>query len=120
MKSMRVILQAMSDQGWAADNVAFGSGGALLQKLHRDTLKCAFKCSYAVVNGEGIDVVKDPITDPGKKSKKGKLTLENKDGKWVTVTEGNGAPEDDQLREIFRNGKLVVDETFDAIRQRAQ
>ena len=33
------------DANWAAENVAFGSGGALLQKLNRDTQKCAFKCS---------------------------------------------------------------------------
>ena len=26
------------------DNIGFGSGGALLQKLNRDTFKCAFKC----------------------------------------------------------------------------
>ena len=34
----------MTKNGWAADNLAFGSGGALLQKLNRDTQKCAFKC----------------------------------------------------------------------------
>ena len=38
-ESLKVILQAMQDKGWAAGNVAFGSGGALLQKLNRDTQK---------------------------------------------------------------------------------
>merc|ERR1711881_517276 len=75
--SLEMILQAMKDAGWAADNLAFGSGGALLQKLHRDTQKCAFKCSYAKVKGENVDVFKDPVTDKGKISKKGRLTLEN-------------------------------------------
>merc|ERR1719330_1990260 len=96
IKSMRMILEAMMSAGWAADNLAFGSGGALLQKLNRDTQKCAFKCSYAVVNHQGVDVIKDPITDPGKKSKKGKLTLELNDGKWTTVEEGKG----DQAKDI--------------------
>jgi hypothetical protein len=41
-----------------------------------DTQKCAFKCCSIVVNGEEREVFKDPITDPGKKSKKGRLTLE--------------------------------------------
>lgn len=67
IRSLDTILTAMQEGGWAADNLAFGSGGALLQKLHRDTQKCAFKCSYALVNGQGMDVVKDPITDPGKR-----------------------------------------------------
>ena len=48
--------------------MAFGSGGGLLQKLNRDTQKCAFKCAMAVVDGEEREVFKDPITDPGKKT----------------------------------------------------
>ena len=28
--------------------------GGLLQKVNRDTLKCAFKCSHAIVNGENV------------------------------------------------------------------
>ena len=55
--------------------MAFGSGGGLLQKLNRDTQKCAFKCAMAVVDGEEREVFKDPITDPGKKSKKGRLSI---------------------------------------------
>ena len=35
---------------------------------------------------------KDPITDPGKKSKKGKLTLEVNDGKFSTCEQGTGDP----------------------------
>merc|ERR1740123_32584 len=52
--SLQMILTAMKDNLWAADNLAFGSGGALLQKLHRDTNKCAFKCSYAKIAGESV------------------------------------------------------------------
>jgi nicotinamide phosphoribosyltransferase len=38
-----------------------------------------------------VNVYKAPITDPGKKSKKGRLTLEKtKDGNFVTVEEGAG------------------------------
>jgi len=70
IKSLELILKTMKDKGYAADNLAFGSGGALLQKLNRDTNKCAFKCSYALVGDTGVDVVKDPITDPGKDPRK--------------------------------------------------
>eukprot|EP00416_Gambierdiscus_australes_P033843 CAMPEP_0171095786 /NCGR_PEP_ID=MMETSP0766_2-20121228/43367_1 /TAXON_ID=439317 /ORGANISM="Gambierdiscus australes, Strain CAWD 149" /LENGTH=980 /DNA_ID=CAMNT_0011554643 /DNA_START=72 /DNA_END=3014 /DNA_ORIENTATION=- len=119
ISSLQMILQAMKDKGWGADNLAFGSGGALLQKLHRDTQKCAFKCSYAKVGGENVDVVKDPVTDPGKKSKKGRLTLEQTNGGWTTVTEGKGAPANDKLIEVFKNGKLLVDHALSDIRARA-
>merc|ERR1712232_958872 len=120
INSLAMILEAMSKAGWAADNLAFGSGGALLQKLHRDTLKCAFKCSNAIVNGSSVDVVKDPITDPGKKSKKGRLTLEKQGDNYITVTEGKGDPSKDELIEVFRDGMLVVDHNFADIRKRAE
>lgn len=118
--TMEKILKTMKDKGWAVDNVIFGSGGALLQKLHRDTLKCAFKCSAAVVEGNEVDVLKDPITDPGKKSKKGRLSLHWRNGTWTTVCEGKGDPEDDWLQEIFRNGKLILEDNFGDIRKRAE
>jgi len=70
------ILQKFKDEGFAADNLVFGSGGALLQKLNRDTFKCALKCSEVIANGEVREVFKDPITDMGKASKKGRLTLQ--------------------------------------------
>ncbi|CAK0862400.1 unnamed protein product [Prorocentrum cordatum] len=123
IKSLEMILQAMADHGWAADNLAFGSGGALLQKLHRDTQKCAFKCSHAIISGQDVDVLKDPITDPGKRSKKGRLTLELREGpqgkEWTTVTEGKGDSQADQLVEVFRNGVLKVDIDLAAVRARA-
>merc|ERR1719215_2042601 len=70
------ILESLKRANYAADNIVFGSGGALLQKVNRDTFKCAFKCSEITVNGETREVFKDPITDKGKASKKGRLTLQ--------------------------------------------
>lgn len=66
--------------------------GGLLQKVHRDTQKCAFKCSYAVISGEGVNVYKEPVTDRGKTSKKGMLSLEMEGGEYVTKVEGSGDP----------------------------
>ncbi|MCO6913156.1 hypothetical protein LVR12_29075, partial [Pseudomonas aeruginosa] len=52
--TIRAILQRITDDGYAADNVAFGMGSALLQRLDRDTQKFALKCSAARVEGEWI------------------------------------------------------------------
>lgn len=121
-ESLGAILDAMAQKGWAADNLAFGSGGALLQKLNRDTQKCAFKCSELTKSdGSTTLVYKDPITDKGKQSKKGKLTLEEDEhGKLITVTEGKGDPGKDMLVEVFRNGKLIIDQSFADVRARAK
>jgi nicotinamide phosphoribosyltransferase len=122
-ESLGDILLEMKRAGWSADNVAFGCGGALLQSLNRDTQKFAFKCSSVVVDGVERDVYKDPITDKGKRSKRGRLKLIKHRG-WLdfsptletllTVSEyGDG---EDVMSVIFENGKLVKTYTFDEIR----
>lgn len=53
-ESLDMLLKGLMDEGWSSENLVFGSGGALLQRLDRDTLKCAFKCSYAEVEGRPV------------------------------------------------------------------
>lgn len=113
------VLESMKEHGWSAENLAFGSGGGLLQRVDRDTQKCAFKCSCITRNGEQLSVSKDPVTDPGKKSKKGRLTLEEDNGQFTTVQEGNGDPEKDILVTVYENGKLLKDYSFDEVRKTA-
>jgi len=83
-ESIRLILSTLIVHQWSADNIAFGMGGALLQKLDRDTFQFAMKCSAIRINGEWKDVSKSPVTDPGKNSKGGRLTLYRKNGKYFT------------------------------------
>jgi nicotinamide phosphoribosyltransferase len=111
------ILEAMTRAGWSADNIGFGSGGGLLQKLNRDTQKFAFKCSSIVVNGQERDVYKRPITDPGKTSKSGRLKLIDRRGTLTTVPMHE--PGDDLLQTVFHNGEIVRSWTFDQVRERA-
>ncbi|CAI4227817.1 unnamed protein product [Auanema sp. JU1783] len=119
-ESIQTILESLKNSGWSTENIVFGTGGALLQKLDRDTQKCAFKCSRVIINGEQRNVSKNPSTDSGKKSKKGELTLEIINGKYVTIEEGLGNTEEDVLVKVFENGRLLVDWTLDEIRGRAE
>ncbi|RCN48735.1 nicotinate phosphoribosyltransferase, (NAPRTase) family [Ancylostoma caninum] len=119
--STGAILEALKKAGWSTDNVVFGAGGALLQRIDRDTQKCAFKCSHVIVNGEHRDVYKNPATDEGKRSKKGYLTLvRNASGNLETVQEGQGDPAKDLLQTVFENGHLLVDWTLEEVRERAE
>src|ERR1019366_4331393 len=68
-------LATMAKAGWAAENVAFGMGGALLQQLNRDTQQFAIKCSSVTVDGEERAVWKSPKGDASKASKRGRLAL---------------------------------------------
>lgn len=73
--AIRGLLGKLAVMGYSADNVVFGSGGALLQKVNRDTFKFAQKASAIVVGPQWKGISKNPITDPGKKSKEGVLDL---------------------------------------------
>jgi len=120
------VLNRLMANDWSADNLAFGSGGGLLQNINRDTCKFAFKTSSVTVDGKERDVYKDPVTDPGKKSKKGKLGLFN-----IKNTQGNiigwhtQAASDEteayknQLQTVFRDGELLIDQAFEDIRKRS-
>jgi len=122
--SIKMILGAMYQGGWSADNIAFGMGGALLQRLNRDTLKFAFKASAIKVSGEWRDVYKEPITDTGKNSKRGRLYLIRWDeGSYMTTRMNDHANDNarrkDVLQTVYENGELIMDEKFSDIRERA-
>ncbi len=126
LDTLGLYLDAVMNAGWSADNLAFGSGGGLLQKVNRDTAKFAFKCSNVTVDGEDRDVYKEPIDTPWKKSKKGRFKLAAKpDGTFVTISMSEMPKVQfditpDSLVEVFRNGKILVHPTFDQIRERAE
>lgn len=116
--SLKAILATITNYGWSTDNIAFGSGGGLLQKLNRDTMKFAFKCAETECNGVRTEVFKDPITDSGKRSKRGRMkVVMNNDNKLITVNSNDPRP--DIMVEVFRNGNMLVEYTLDEIRKKA-
>ncbi len=113
------ILLTLKNNGWSADNIAFGMGGGLLQQVNRDTQKFAFKCSSAIINGEEIIVFKDPVTDKGKISKRGRLALVNRGGQFSTPSINDlRAFENNLLKTIYLNGKLLNTTTLTEIKER--
>lgn len=117
-KTIEEILKWFTANGYSSDNFAFGSGGDLMQNVNRDTQKFAIKCSSIDVNGISRDVFKDPITDPGKVSKKGKLNLfKGPDGYFTTE---NNREWSDYTRSamdvVFENGIIKRTQTFENIK----
>lgn len=113
-KDLEEILHTMWLYNLSAENIVFGMGGGLLQKCDRDTQKFAMKCSAVRVNGEWRDVYKEA---PGKASKRGRLALIKENSKYITVAH-DGNVLDDELRLVYRNGDLMVDDTLEEIRNR--
>lgn len=110
------VLTTIIAKGYSADNIAFGMGAALLQKVHRDQLGFAMKASAIEREGEWIAVEKTPQQDLFKASKAGRITTVLEDN---ILTLGQCGDDFDQLRPVYRNGSLLIDESFTVIRSRA-
>jgi nicotinamide phosphoribosyltransferase len=114
------VLGLMPKNGFGVEVLILGSGGGLMQKVNRDTMKWAFKASAVMKNNSWCAIRKDPITDPGKKSKAGKLeTIFHKKKKeygtvdW-TLAAQLGTP---LLEVVYCNGQLMRDQTQTEIRE---
>lgn len=117
------VLEAFRRNRISADNIAFGSGGGLLQDFTRDTQRFAIKCSAQRRNGAWIDIFKAPATDKTKNSKRGRLEVRKINGNFSvrSVPAGADYPTDREnwLQPTFENGELQRDQTLADIRQRA-
>lgn len=120
--SIKDILANLVGAGYSSDNLVFGMGGALLQHSNRDTQKFAYKASAARINGEWIDVFKDPITDTIKKSKRGRLMLyfDNIHGYYTAQEGGDGDHSWEMLQTVYLNGKITKEYTFTEIRRNSE
>jgi nicotinamide phosphoribosyltransferase len=112
-ETIQKLISAMIVNGWSVDNVAFGMGGGLLQRLNRDTQRFAFKCSAIKRGGNWQDVYKRPATDPSKNSKRGRMSLSvTADGEFRTTAQCDHG---DLLEPVFIDGRLVRESRFNDI-----
>lgn len=127
LQSIPLIYQSLKANGISAENIVLGMGGALLQKVNRDTQKFALKCSYAEVNGEWMNVRKQPVemNEEGeivksfKTSKAGKLKLV-RIGDHLQTTDIYSNGYDDLLQTVFEDGVITKQHNFEEIRERAK
>lgn len=132
LNSIIEIYAMLKEEGISPENLALGMGGKLLQAdIDRDTQNFATKACSAIVDGKEVAIIKAPtemdaegnITKSFKQSKKGKLKLvKNVDGTYRTVTQFDADFDTvkDELVEVFRMGEILIDWTFEEIRERAK
>ncbi|HEY0273046.1 MAG TPA: nicotinate phosphoribosyltransferase, partial [Chitinophaga sp.] len=124
--SIRAIYKALKEHGISAENLVLGMGGALLQRLDRDSQQFAIKCSYAEINGQPVNVQKHPVemNEKGqlvqsfKTSKSGRQQLVLTPQGYQTLPETEASPYPDELETVFENGVLLRDEKFETIQER--
>ena len=111
----RDICQRLQDKGFASTNCVFGVGSYSYQYHTRDSLGWAMKTTYAEINGKGVAIYKDPITDDGtKRSHRGLLKVVNVEGAHGSTyqvlenqTWEQFRQDDNELQLVFEDGRLV-------------
>ena len=137
------IYQILKDNGFAAQNVALGIGsfsmhcieeGDKLLPFTRDTFGVAIKAVYAEWKDKDGNIIKTPVyKDPKtdreegggnfKKSQRGCCSVIWRD-KWtkkITYVDGltwDESMQDTLMETVFKNGKMVKEETLSEIRER--
>lgn len=113
------IFQRLEYKGFAASNIVFGVGSYTYQYNTRDSQGWAVKATYCEVDGKGINIFKDPITDKGKKSAKGLLRVEKIDNDYKLHDEQSWIEENlGELKTVYKNGKLINETNLLSIRQK--
>lgn len=126
------IVERLKAKGFASTNIVFGAGsffynGAVGRDesgnfvvVTRDTFASAVKATWAEVNGKGVDLIKDPITDNGtKKSATGRLAvLPQMDGQLYLVEKATPEQEAQSLLEpVWRDGEFIRTQSFNDVRE---
>lgn len=114
------ILTRLAEKGFASCNQVFGIGSFTYNMISRDSFGFAMKSTYAEVDGQPIDMYKDPATDSGtKKSAKGLLKVEAVGTDYVLREQQSWADfEDSALALVFKDSKILTQPVLQEIRTR--
>lgn len=101
-----------------ATQVVFGIGSYTYQYNTRDTFGTAMKATYVVIDGEGREIFKNPVTDDGtKKSATGLLQVKKENGSYVLIDKVSWEEEQlSELKTVFKDGKLIKEYSLQEIR----
>ncbi len=121
LKRCESICALLKKKGFVSTSVVYGIGSYTYQYNTRDTFGFALKSTACVIDGQEFQLFKNPKTDSGvKKSQKGRVAVFQEHGK-IWHKEEYGLKDQiagDLLQEVFRNGKILVDESLADIRKR--
>ena len=123
------IYDILEKNGFAASNVALGVGSfsfqcieedGVLKPFTRDTFSSCIKATYCEIDGKPYPIFKNPKDGGFKKSQRGLCHVyQGSDGK-LTFKDGytsENLPMNNLLETVFRNGKLVKEQSLQEIRR---
>ena len=124
------IYKILVDNGFACSNVSLGVGSfsmqcveedGILKPFTRDTFSSCIKATYMEIDGKGYPIFKNPKDGGFKKSQKGLCRVyRNVEGvlAFEDGYENTADIKDNELQTIFKDGKLIKEESLQEIRAR--
>ena len=116
--SIEDILISMKENNYSAANITFGMGGALLQKLDRDTYSFAMKVSAIHDGNTWKDVYKEPSNDKTKNSRRGRFAIVQNDE--LEVVDLEKLNQTNLLKTKYKDGKLYNETDLKVIRNKVE
>ena len=116
--SIENILFSMKENNYSAANITFGMGGALLQKLDRDTYSFAMKVSAIHDGITWKDVYKEPSSDQTKNSRRGRFAIVKNDE--LEVVDLEKLNQNNLLKTRYKDGKLYNETDLKVIRNKVE
>lgn len=113
------ITYILEHQGFASTTVTLGVGSYTYQYQTRDTFGSAMKATWAEIDGEGVNVFKDPVTDDGtKKSATGRLAVGSLPSGLTLIEKATPDQEKSSyLRPVWEDGKFLRHQSFQDVRR---
>lgn len=120
LERAEAITARLARMGFASTTVTFGIGSFTYQFVTRDTFGSAMKAVWALIDGHGVNLFKDPITDDGtKKSATGRLAVvfDPALGDLVLIEKADADQEGRSvLQPVWENGRFVRRQAFGDVR----
>ena len=129
MQNVETVWTELEKRGFAANNIAYGVGAfcftAIIENgkmivVTRDTFGIAMKATFGIIGDKKLMIYKDPKTDTSqlKKSHKGCCRVYEESGELKCEDELLEMSENSLLTTVFKDGKLIREDNFLAIRER--
>lgn len=118
LERAKQIFSRLEAKGWASTNVVLGIGSFTYQYNTRDNLSSAVKATWAMVEGQSVDIQKDPKTGNGKKSARGRLAvLRDETSELFMVEQATEEQEEhSEIRPLWVDGAFVAAQSFAEVR----
>lgn len=123
--TIRGVVEGWVNAGFSMDSLVLGMGAGVTHEGARDDFSFSMKATASRRNGEWRPLLKEPITDVGKKSLRGLVRPVEKDGKLVVVEFSN-----DEYDAFLtpgpgwqlwvKDGERLFTQTFDEVRNLAR